>query len=345
MKQYVGISRDHSGSMRGLERSALNDYNRTIEDVKKNAGNDIDTIVSVVECGVGHPATVHRVVTNSSVYALKPLDTYKCDGNSTPLRDSVGALIEIFQSVPDALDPNVSFLVMVITDGQENSSRKYTDATISSLIKNLQATDRWTFVFQVPRGGRREVKEHFGVPDGNIVEWEQTERGFSEVGATRSLGLSTYYESRRKGITGSATFFSDLSNVKSKDLKRKLTNIASKVQIFTVDKLYDHARGASIQMFMEAKTKSPYAPGTAFYELTKKEAKILPNRQVLIHDRKTKAVYAGPEARQILGLPDNQEAKLQPGDHSIYDVFIESHSVNRVLNIGSKVVYWPQNRF
>lgn len=52
MKQYVGFSRDHSISMRPLQVAAKNDYNQNIDAIKKAAvKEDIDTIVSVVECG------------------------------------------------------------------------------------------------------------------------------------------------------------------------------------------------------------------------------------------------------------------------------------------------------
>lgn len=34
MKQYVGLVRDHSGSMRSVSRAALADYNNTIEDLR-----------------------------------------------------------------------------------------------------------------------------------------------------------------------------------------------------------------------------------------------------------------------------------------------------------------------
>lgn len=348
VKTYIGISRDHSGSMAGITEAARKDYNQTITDLQNAAGKDVDSIVTVVECGVRNErgdGVVRRVVTNSNVHTLKPLTNYIAEGGSTPLIDSVGELIGALRSVPDANAPDVSFLIFVITDGQENSSRHWTRHSIGNEIRQLQATDRWTFVFQVPRGGAREIQTHFGVPAGNIREWEQTERGFQEVGAARTRGIQTYYSNSRAGVKSTNTFFTDLSGVKAKDLKQKMTNIASKVKIMRVNKVLDHARGASIQSFVEKETMQPYAPGTAFYELIKKEAKILPNRQILIHDRKSKAVYAGAQARQLLGIPDNQEIKLEPGNHDAYDVFIESHSVNRVLPLGSRVIYWAQNRF
>ncbi len=132
MKNYIGISRDHSASMRPLVREAAKDYNSKIQAIREGAiQHNQDTIVSVVECGTGHTSKVGRVVVNSNVTALQPIGSYQANGQGTPLFDSVGELIEMFQSVPDYDSPDVSFLVMAITDGAENASRKYTGRTLS----------------------------------------------------------------------------------------------------------------------------------------------------------------------------------------------------------------------
>ena len=109
MKNYIGISRDHSGSMRSIAHVAAKDYNTKIDSIKEAAlAHDQDTIVSVVECGYGRTDKVQRVVVNSSVNKLEPITKYIADGVGTPLFDSVGDLIEQFESMPDKDDPNVS---------------------------------------------------------------------------------------------------------------------------------------------------------------------------------------------------------------------------------------------
>src|SRR5262245_47054417 len=103
MKSYVGISRDHSRSMYPITRSAAKDYNDNIAAIREAAiTNNLDTIVSVVKCGVGWRALVERETVNSNVQVLRPIDQYIADGSGTPLWDSVGELIEIMAGVPDA---------------------------------------------------------------------------------------------------------------------------------------------------------------------------------------------------------------------------------------------------
>ncbi len=63
-KNYIGISRDHSGSMSSIARPAAKDYNSNIASIQANSEREKqNTIVSVVEQG----GNVRRVVTNSTV--------------------------------------------------------------------------------------------------------------------------------------------------------------------------------------------------------------------------------------------------------------------------------------
>ena len=156
LKTYIGISRDHSGSMYSIRNAAKTDYNETIKFLHETS-TDLETYISVVNCGVGRSPTVSIDEVNTHVKFVKPLTTYSANATGTPLFDSVGKLIEQFEQSPDANNSSVSFLIMAITDGEENSSRIWSASKLSNKIKDLQKTDRWTFVFRVPRGYKRQI--------------------------------------------------------------------------------------------------------------------------------------------------------------------------------------------
>ena len=84
MKNYIGISRDHSGSMSGITTAAMRDYNQLIQDINTASKSEgIDTVVDVVECGrksARYGAENRMVVVNSSANALKPITSYPADG-------------------------------------------------------------------------------------------------------------------------------------------------------------------------------------------------------------------------------------------------------------------------
>lgn len=338
-KNYVVIVRDHSGSMSSIRRAAARDYNSNVGALQDAARREnIDTIVSTIKCGDDKARNnlVSREVVNSNVQVLREISEreYNTDGGSTPLFDSVGEAIDLLKSVPDFNDEDVSFLVMVITDGQENSSRRWTGESIGRECKRLQATDRWTFAFRVPRGEARNL-ERVGIPGGNIMEWDQTERGFEQATWTNTSAISNYYTSRSAGLKSVSTFYSDLSGVKPQDLKKNCVDIQNEVDVWKVG-----SDTELVREFCEKRSKRPFLKGAAFYELVKTEPKVQDYKQVAIRDRQTGAVYAGPSARQMLGLPSYGTVRLVPGDHSKYDVFVQSTSVNRKLTPHTRVLYW-----
>lgn len=340
MKNYIGISRDHSVSMRSIANAAARDYNKTVEVIRDQAATaGLDTIISVVRCGSGPRAAVIRESVNSSISVLKPISDghYITDGGSTPLFDSVGDLIEQLEAAPDAKDPNTSFLVMAITDGEENSSKRWSARSLMQKIGELQRTDRWTFVFRVPRGSARTMSRSFGIPEGNILEWDQTDRGFAVSTQATNEAFTQYYADLKAGKKSTNKFYTNMSNVSVADVKANLVDISGVINLWLT------AQKESIRPFCERMSGKPFIKGAAFYQLTKTEPEVQDYKQIVIRDKVSGAVYGGNAARDMLGLPRSGMAYVKPGDHGQYDIYIQSTSINRVLPPGTQMIYWPSH--
>jgi hypothetical protein len=340
MKNYVGISRDHSGSMRSIARAAARDYNSKVVSIREaSQTNNLDTIVSVVECGYGNTDLVRRDVVNSSAMVLEQINEskYQADGRGTPLWDSVGELIEIFENVPDYADKTVSFMVMAITDGEENASRKYNAQKIAAKIRELNNTDRWTFVFRVPRGYGRKIAQ-LGIPAGNIQEWDQTDAGVAVAAKRDAEAFTTYFTEKSRGVTSTSKFYADLSSVSSSDVAKVAEDISAQVLLWPVGPADNDKE---IRPFVEARLNgAPMLKGSSFYQLTKTEPKVQDYKKIVIRDKKTNLIYGGDATRQMLGLPNYGDVRLAPKDLGNFDVFIQSTSVNRKVTKGSQVLYW-----
>ena len=338
MKTYVGIARDHSVSIRsyGLEGACTKDYNAQIAAIQAGSTQyNQDSIVSVVRFS----DVVEREVVNSPVGVLTPITTYRANGGSTRLCDGIGELISIFEKLPDANDPNVAFLIMAITDGEENSSRTWRSDDLQRKMHQLQGTDRWTFTIRVPRGFKRALVQR-GFYEGNVFEWEQTQQGLQIAEAATSLSVGSYYAARSRGVTMTKSFYTtDLSNVNIKAIQTNLTDISKQISEWKVNT--DTEAQMQIREFAEKMSGKPMLRGAAFYELVKKEDEVQEYKLIMIRDRATRAVYCGPNARQLLNLPTSGTIQLRPGDHAAYDVFIQSTSVNRKLPVGTTLMYWP----
>ena len=336
-KTYIGFSRDHSGSMRHIAHAAQRDYNEQLGTIQAAArDNNQDTIVSVVTIGVGSEPIVGRETVNSNVQVLKPITAYKADAAGTPMIESVFELINIMSSVPDVNDSDVSFLVMCTTDGEENCARGR-GRELAAKIRELQATDRWTFVFRVPKNGTRQLAS-LGITSVNVFEWDQNERGVQVSTQANQEAFTEYFKGRSTGMKSTTKFYANLADVDIIDLQKQLVDISNDVKFYDVASSDDQAL---IRPFVEAKLGTPMARGGAFYQLVKTEPKVQANKRIAIRDKSTGTVFAGDAARQMLALPTIGTVRLAPDELGNFSVFIQSTSVNRKLDAGTQLMYWP----
>lgn len=332
-KNYIGFCDDHSGSMQTISRAAIEDSNANILAVKNAAtAEEQDTIVYRNEFNT----TVKRTVVNSNPHVLKPVDYWQATGY-TAFYDAIGDMIEQLKAVPDYNNQDVSFLVIATTDGDENMSRKYTPLKLKTLIEELQRTERWTFVVRVPMGSKEKIKG-LGIPEGNIQEWATTKAGMEASTAATTQAMGNFMRSRSTGARSSTTFYAGVDKVDTKKLDPVDPKKISQYKVGTHPGDFD---GMMIRDFILAR-RMRYLKGAAFYQLVKTEARVQPDKLILIQDRNTGSVYCGEQARTMIGLPTGSNARLHPGDHKDYNIFIQSFSINRKMPHGTGVIYWEE---
>lgn len=330
-KQYIVFINDHSRSMNNLKSAAIKDYNRNIQAIVNAANQEkLDTIVSVIDFGLRYHNGIKRTLVNSNPHVLNPISKWEAECQ-TPLYDAIADAIELCNSLPDAKENHVSFLIMLTTDGGENSSRLNLDY-IKRYISLLD--NRWTIVCRVPANASDLSK--IGIPKGNIQVWDTTSEGMEKATQVNEQALTTYFKERSTGKTNSSSFYSSVENVDTKQLE----DITSKVSLYVVPDKDQYTRTEIMPFILEHRMK--FLKGSAFYQLIKTEARVQPKKLILIRDRSTGKVFAGNNARDMLGLSKIQNVRLHPGDHGNYDIFIQSMSHNRLLPRGSGVLYWEE---
>jgi uncharacterized protein YegL len=167
---HVGIVLDRSGSMSKVREEALSGLNEELVVLERNAteaGQKTTVTVTTFSTKVDEP---RRLETGERVSE----DQYKCVG-WTALADAMGATIESLQSIETSEGEDVAYLVTIVTDGQENHSRKHTMRDVSVMIKTLEAQGNWTFVFMGCDDNVFEVAKSLGVRDGNTTAFVQTD--------------------------------------------------------------------------------------------------------------------------------------------------------------------------
>jgi uncharacterized protein YegL len=322
---HIALVVDRSESMAPLTKKLQETLQSHVNNIKKNAfESKQETYVSIYTFSYG----VERRVVSQFPEAVR-VPVIDCYG-MTALKEAVGTAIEDLKCAKNASEPETSFLVITLTDGGENSSSKYHG--VDRMIRDCQKTDRWSFAFMVPPGCRMGTVNMMGVPAENVQEWEASERGLETVMTAASVGTSSYFSSRSAGQTSTRAFFTDLSGVKAKDLK-KLDDLSDRFRRLKV------AKEAQISDFCHEKVKK-YEIGRAYYELTKTE-KIQGHKKLVLLDRKTDKLYGGDDARKLIGIASGRgvEVKVSPGNHAGFKIFVNSTSMNRKLVRGTELLY------
>jgi hypothetical protein len=272
---------------------------------------------------------------------------YSVDGR-TPLIDaSLQAISDLEKTA--TLYGDHAFLMYVFTDGQENAS----NASYRTLETKLRALpDNWTVACLVPdQSGAFEAKKFGFLPD-NIALWKTTNAGVAEMGEVVRRATDNFMQARATGVRSSRGIFQlDPTNVTPQVVHQSLNRIrkGSYVTLAVPSTPYTRTiinpkTGLSetktgpwpIKDFVERQTGRAYTTGAAYYQFTKPE-KIQSGKIIALRERLSGDVYTGPEARQLLGLP-NYEVKVDPAEHDAYDIFVQSTSINRNLVAGTSVL-------
>lgn len=134
---------DKSGSMAGLEKDTIGGYNSMLAKQKDLEG---DCVITTVLFDNDYELLHDRI----DIRAVSPLtDNDYQVGGSTALLDAMGRTIQKIKKVQKNTDPAFradQVLFVIMTDGEENSSREYRPEKIKSLVEK-QKEEGWEFIF------------------------------------------------------------------------------------------------------------------------------------------------------------------------------------------------------
>lgn len=335
LKTHVAFCLDESGSVAGILRALIDAYNQNMKSIR-NAVLDEGQEATMTALAFGDRNLKHRIIyAGQQVQTVRELNYGDLrPSGMTPLFDSVARAIDALKQLDDG-NPDTTFVVTAITDGEENASCDPGVSRTLSMMNSLVPTDRWTFTFLVPSNAAKSFSRRYGIPEGNVLPWdEKTSAGTQKALKSTSDAYGQYFRARSAGTRSTNKFFADLSHVSSKQVAQTMEDISKEIVLINVEK------DGRIDDLVESKIGS-YVKGTCFYQLTKTEKAVQANKLILIRDRVNGHVFVGDAARQMLGLDQSYgTVKLAPGKTGNFDVFIQSTSVNRKLIHGTQVVVW-----
>jgi uncharacterized protein YegL len=191
---YHLIVLDESGSMSCVTNQTISGCNETIQTIRLMQDNNKDTQTHYVSVYLFESGRSRYIIHNQPVVEVKDI-THKdyCPNGCTPLFDALGfTLMELkeIMGTPDTLG-----YVTIITDGEENSSRRYSLHQVRELIDELKKRDV-IFSFIGANIDAAEYAKNLNISnsmqfvqddEGTRAMWERERRGKMRSGAKMSF--------------------------------------------------------------------------------------------------------------------------------------------------------------
>lgn len=143
---HLVFLRDRSGSMASVKSDVIGGFNEFIAEQKKEPGEL--TVTSVQFDSIDRYEVLNDFSPLDSVQLLN--ESNYVPRGSTPLNDALGRLINetgnrLAKLHEDQRPEKV--MVVVITDGEENSSKEFTTAKIKEMISHQEKQYQWKFIY------------------------------------------------------------------------------------------------------------------------------------------------------------------------------------------------------
>lgn len=326
LKNHVAIIIDKSASMSGIIDETVKVFNNQIKFLRDiSLLEDQETRVSVYSFSDDVTCLI------SDVDVARPIEINKIKTEGmTALLDACKLAIEDFKLLPQKYGDH-SFVIYLLTDGQENDSRMST-VDFKKMINSLP--DNFSVCGFVPNRNGVEYLKALGIPEGNIDKWDATQKGIEEVGRKFEKSMTSYYTARSTGSRKVVNMLQDIADVTVNDVKR----VAVKVKDFKM--VQNGTKTVEIRPLLQDNFGATfdYKLGNAYYELVKRET-IQKTKSIAIRDRISGELFVGYDARSLLGLPDEDVQVDPPAKTDKWQVFVQSKSVNRKIIPYQHVVY------
>lgn len=185
---------DKSGSMSGLEADTIGGYNSMLSKQQAEEGEcRITTLL--------FNNSFHLLHDRIDLKAVGPIteNEYRV-GGSTALLDAIGLTVDKIGNTQKNTAEDYraeKVLVVIITDGEENSSREYSSDKVKMMIERQKNRFGWEFIFLGANIDSVETAGRFGIGRNRAVDYVPDKQG---VNLNYSTLNSTVAEYRKTGV-------------------------------------------------------------------------------------------------------------------------------------------------
>lgn len=192
-KVFNLIILDESGSMDCVWAQTISNCNETLQTIfsaQKEFYATQDHFISIYTFQDAGPLKSRYLIRNRPIAEARMLTAkdYRPNG-CTPLYDAVGETLTDLEAVAETHDDAVAS-VTIITDGEENSSRRYSGSDVAKIISRLKEKG-WNFNIIGANIDVESLAKDLHID--NTLKWEQTQEGTSSMGKKLNESQRSYY--------------------------------------------------------------------------------------------------------------------------------------------------------
>ena len=195
MKDYthICIVLDASGSMEVIESDTKGSFNSFIKEQKEAEGKTVFDLYQFSD-------EVKRIVEHVDLATFDNdlMSKYKCSG-CTALNDAVCTAIDTlgqeFARMKEEDRPE-HVMFVIITDGMENASRKFSSEDVRKRIKEHTDVYKWDFQYLAANQDAFASGELLGVSHDNCVTWHASKDGIS-IACSKMASFAKYVRGKK----------------------------------------------------------------------------------------------------------------------------------------------------
>lgn len=175
---------DRSGSMSTISRETVNGFNSFLREQQESKGESFITLVQFDD----QYEVNYKSIPVKHAAPLTLGENYMPRGG-TSLLDAIGQTIQELET-----DRDVVFVI--ITDGEENSSKEYKREAIFKMISTLTEENQWKFLFLGANQDAIQAGGSLGVAASNSITYAANSVGATRVFATMSSNIADYMDTK-----------------------------------------------------------------------------------------------------------------------------------------------------
>ena len=178
----VNVILDKSGSMASKLNDVIEGFNAYVNGLSKEDKVDylfsltlFDTLVAYRDVAI-------------PLGSVRKLDAQNyVPGGNTALNDAIGITVRKVEGDKPQVD---KVITVIMTDGEENSSREWTHDAVKSLIEQKEKEGVWTFVFLGAAPDAWVQGQAYGIPTGNVAQYSTNQYRDAFVATAAAVNIA-----------------------------------------------------------------------------------------------------------------------------------------------------------